>query len=329
LTGDGIAVTLTGHMRALLPGLAGAALLVLAPLSACSTDDGRSGAPGSSSGSTASGGTSGTSGSSGKPGDPSGPDAAPAVPNVETAALTMEFRGATRNLILAKPTNYDAQKSYPLIVAFHGNPGNETALPPFDSASEKQAVIVYPRALYGTGNEYHWNLSITDGNDDMDWMAALVDEIKKTVNIDKQSVFGFGYSGGGFFLANFACRTGGVFKAISINSGGAPFVDDGVSFPKRPNGCLICPGGPVPSIVTHGMLDNEVGTEGGVENARCAAATNACGSATAATTPAPCERYSGCSAALDVKLCNIPGFGHGLWEGAIRESWAFFKTFLP
>jgi len=48
----------------------------------------------------------------------------------------------------------------------------------------------------------------------MNFIAALPDEIKTKANVDTTRVLGYGYSGGGFFLTQFTCRFGGIFKAI-------------------------------------------------------------------------------------------------------------------
>lgn len=312
-------------MRAFIGALGGVIVLVLASLAACS-DDGGSASGGRNAG-TESSGSGGTSGSS-KPTDAE----SGAVAHVATTAQSMAFRGETRTYLLAKPTNYDPQKSYPLVFSFHGNPSTETyqaALLPFDAASGRDAVIVYPRALAGTGGVYDWDLAITDDNPDMEWIIALVGELKKTLSLDPKRVFGFGYSGGAFFVTNMACRTSGFFKAISVNAGGAPFVGEGVDFPQKgANDCLICPGGPVATLVTHGQQDNEVGGHGGRENAMCAAATNECGDERSSSTPSPCETYDGCPTGREVKLCDLPNLGHGPWEKAVAESWAFFKAHL-
>ncbi|MBN9163151.1 MAG: hypothetical protein BGO98_36625 [Myxococcales bacterium 68-20] len=51
---------------------------------------------------------------------------------------TMSHGGRTRTYYLAIPTDYDANKSYPLVLSFHGNPGSAEGMSkglPFDSVS--------------------------------------------------------------------------------------------------------------------------------------------------------------------------------------------------
>ena len=313
-------------MRSYLTRLAAASVLLVA-IFACSeaTSDSDGPSPGASSGT--SGAAPAPTGTT--PPAPSGaPDTGAPAPgvNVELTTETMEFGGRTRNYLLAKPVDYDASRSYPLVMSFHGNPGiaeNMAKYIPFDAASKKEAIIVYPQAM----NEA-WDLyTPTDDNADMYWIEALPAEIAKKVNIDTARVFGFGYSGGGFFLPQFTCRFGGVFKAISVNAGGGPD-EEQMGYGKHANGCYVCPGGPVPIIVTHGAKDTEVVPESGDFTKTCYATTNGCGSSVSPASPAPCETYDGCPADKPVKWCLIADLGHGVWPQAVAEAWAFFKS-LP
>jgi polyhydroxybutyrate depolymerase len=310
-------------MRKLLL-LPGAALLLIAVF-AC--DDGATDGS-SSSGDPSFGTSSGQASSSGdgSSGNGSSGNSKPKETFVVATEETMEHGGRTRRYILAKPKDYDENKSYPLVLSFHGNPGTHDGMAnglPFDSASKGEAVIAYPAAASGDWDIY----TPTDSNADMNFIRALVDEIKGKVNIDGDRVFAFGYSGGGFFITHFVCRFGGVFKAISVNAGGGPD-EEQMGYDQRDNGCYICPGGPIATLVTHGANDTEVETASGEFTATCFASTNECGGSRSATTPEPCELYDGCPDDKPVKRCIIPGLGHGPWRDAMKEAWAFFES-LP
>lgn len=249
----------------------------------------------------------------------------PPQPFVTVTNETMQFDGETRSYLLARPTDYETVKSYPLVIAFHGNPGTAAGLAqilPFDAVSEREAIIAYPQAL-----ENAWDLyTPTDANVDMGFIQALPAEIKaKKANIDTARVYGFGYSGGAFFLTQFTCRFGGVFKAISVNAGGGPD-EEQMGYGQHPNGCYVCPGGPVPIIVTHGGADTEVVPASGDFTKSCYGTYNGCSGTLTATTPSPCQQYVGCSSGRPVKWCLIPGLGHGIWSEATKEAWAFFKA---
>jgi polyhydroxybutyrate depolymerase len=264
------------------------------------------------------------------PDDPSSPSSSnlPRRDGATSGAVTetnetMLFGGLTRSYILAKPTSYAASKAYPLVFVFHGNPGTASdmrAANPFDVASRDQAVIVYPQGL-----GYNWDLySPLSTNNDMPWIQALVAEIATKVNIDTSRVFGHGFSGGAFFVAQMACRVAGVFKAISVHAGGGP-EETQVSVGRWPNGCVQCAGGPVPTLVVHGASDTTVVPESGAYTASCYATTNGCDT-TLTTTTAPCQAY-GCPTASPVELCMVPNLGHQVWSSGTDKAWRFFQRF--
>jgi polyhydroxybutyrate depolymerase len=316
-----------GTMR--LSFWAGTSALLLVAVFACSGESTPS--PGASNGtpSGSSGGDGDTppanGGSSGSSGTTPTPDGNAPETFVTVTNETMEFDGTTRTYVLAKPVDYDASKTYPLVIAFHGNPGLATGMAqnlPFDPASKKEAVIVYPQAASDSWDLY----TPTQYNADMYFIEALPAEIKAhKANIDESLVFGFGYSGGGFFLTQFTCRFGGVFKAISINAGGGPD-EQQMGYDQYENGCYVCPGGPIATLVTHGENDGEVTWDSGDFTRKCYATTNGCGESLSAITPAPCETYDGCPTGKPVEWCLIPGLGHGVWSNAVEESWKFFKS---
>jgi polyhydroxybutyrate depolymerase len=245
---------------------------------------------------------------------------------------TMQFEGTTRIYLLAKPKNYDASKRYPLVLSFHGNPADakgQAAGLPFHTVSGSDAIIAYPQAASVDGDGFSWDLyTPTDSNADMNFIKALIAEIKANkANIDDTKVLGFGYSGGGFFVAQYACRFGSVFKAVSVNAGGGPD-EPQMGYPKRDNGCYICPGGPIATVVTHGADDTTVTPDSGEFTAACFASANSCGDTSTATSPAPCELQDGCPTDKPVEHCIVPGVGHEPWQNAMSLAWAFFKA-LP
>ena len=245
----------------------------------------------------------------------------------------MKFEGRDRTYVVAKPKSYSAGKKYPLVMAFHGNPSSAENMikhQPF-ATSGSDAIVVYPQAASPSASYagfFEWDIySVTNDNADMNWIHSLIDEIKKTLTIDGTKVFGFGYSGGGFFVSHFACRFAGDFRAIASHAGGGPD-EAAMGYPMRPSGCYVCPGGPTATLVTHGENDDQVDPGSGEFTASCYAETNGCSRTRSATTPAPCEQYNGCPNGKPVKICLIPQQDHNIWPDAASESWAFFQTFL-
>ena len=266
-----------------------------------------------------SGGASGSNGASGGSNGNTGPQPSGLT---ETTEESMDFNGTARPYLLTKPKTLTDGKKYPLVISFHGTPGSPKEMHdqlPFDYKSQDGAFVAYPAA--GDGTE--WNLNLpSDGNADMDFVKALIDELAGKNPIDPARVLGFGYSGGGYFLSQYACRVGGVLKMVAIISGGAPELRDGDQ--KRANECVICPAGPIPMFISHGMADtSEVPFEGGDFARICWAEQNGCGNSSYSNIGGPCVAYKGCE--KPVQWCAVPDLGHAPWNESIGAAWAMFN----
>lgn len=243
---------------------------------------------------------------------------------VKTTTEKFQSGGAERLYILSVPLDYDAAKKYPVYMFLHGNPGTaQTMLDyfPVDGVTKSEAIIVYPNALTENWDHSAWN---TD-NADVVYLKALIDEVAGKVSIDKSRIFFSGWSGGGFMASQMACRYSGLFKAIGIFSGGAPFNTESTD-PNAPS--PTCAGASVPTIVVHGAADNTVDPGSGEYAAMYWAQKNGCGDTTSDTPPPPCKKYDGCPANEPVTMCIVPGVGHPMWKETHATAWAFFKS-LP
>ena len=265
------------------------------------------------------GGSSGSSGSSGT----DTPPPSTAVPMTITHE-TMPLGGMDRSYILAVPQDYDGSKTYPLVLALHGNPGTPDQMLgdfPFDAAGG-EAIVAYPGAA---GD--NWDLATAAAsNVDMQFVQALPAEIAKKANVDTKRVFGLGFSGGAFFLNQITCQIPGIFKAFASHSGGAPYQTGAQTWP---NGCVKCAGSPTPAIVIHGTADTTVSPDDGKFSAACWATTDGClqdPDSWPATTPSVCRRESTCNVVSPVELCLVDGLGHQPWSDAPTVAWTFFRS---
>ena len=304
-------------------------LVALGLVAACGGSDSAPGDANNTSGGTIAGtsgfGTS-AGGTSGRPSSSSGGTTTGGLQPtdlVDTTEESLETGGATRTYLLSKPKTIDTNKKYPLVISFHGNPGSPKAqhdLLPFDSASKDQAFVAYPLAADGSD----WNLNLpTDGNADMDFVKALIDELASKQPIDAGRVLGFGYSGGGYFLSQYACRVSGVLKMVAIVAGGAPEFHDGDQ--KRTDDCVICPAGPIPILIAHGMNDTSDAPFTGGDFARiCWAEQNGCTNSSFKNMGA-CSAYNGCNDGKPVQWCPIPNLDHTAWQGSVQAAWTMFN----
>lgn len=299
--------------------------LPAAAVGACKSDSSDESSSSSSSGATGDdddkSSSSGKTSSSGSTGGNPMPNA-----NVVTTEETMVLDGKTRRYLLSKPTKFDPGTKYPLILNLHGNPGkpeDELGALAFDTVTKQEAVLAYPAAANGSD----WDFSLpSEGNPDMPFIKALIDELATKASIDPQQVLAYGYSGGAYFLSQWACRTpnvASIVKLVAIVSGGAPEPHGS----EDPNQCVNCPGGPVAMFIAHGMNDTtEVPFEGGDYARQCWAGTNGCTADDLTDVTAPCKKYNGCTKATE--WCPVPNHGHEPWTDGLAQSWNMFKA-LP
>ncbi len=121
------------------------------------------------------------------------------------------------------PANYDAKKSYPLIVAFHGHTNSNAQVREYFGleAAMPESIILYPSGLRN-GNSYTWANQGDDGNALRDY--ALFDELLGVMSyyycVDTLNVFVVGHSLGAYFANSVACARAGIVKAVASLAGG-------------------------------------------------------------------------------------------------------------
>ncbi|MBN1966906.1 MAG: prolyl oligopeptidase family serine peptidase [Anaerolineae bacterium] len=183
-----------------------------------------------------------------------------------TTARADIFGGMPRSYTLYVPPSYDPAQPMPLVIALHGRLGNGAGLAyVLDMnrvAREQGFIVVYPDGIqeewnYARGNPYFQD----NGVDDTAFLAALVDDLAHDLSIDRQRVYAFGFSNGGFMVHRLACEAPEQYAAFAAASG--------TFFPDLIDLCAGQP--PVPILIMHGTLDNNVPwdgvTQAGVETA--------------------------------------------------------------
>src|SRR5690606_37054568 len=118
---------------------------------------------------------------------------------------TLVVAGTTRAYALAVPSAYDPKREYPLVLVFHGDGGDGPgmrAAHTIDALSGDAAIVAYPTGLDGTWNLYEPSAT----NADMKFVDALVEALSSRHVVDARRIFGVGYSSGGYFINQVACR---------------------------------------------------------------------------------------------------------------------------
>lgn len=257
-------------------------------------------------------------GSADAPEDVSADAPPPSKVDVTTETLTVD--GSPREYVLAVPKTYAANKSYPLVLVFHGDNGYAApmrAYHPVDDLSGDAAIVAYT-----TGKNRKWDLyTAYDQNEDQKYTVALVDAVKARFSVDAARVFAIGYSSGAFFVSQLTCRRAGLFSAIVLHAGGAPYEATDPN-PSNPS----CAGGPAATLVFHGDADVTVAPASGDYAALFWARRNGCADSRSDTVPAPCRTHDGCPASSPSTYCLIPGHDHTVWPGSLAVEWDFLKA---
>ncbi|MDK8808955.1 alpha/beta hydrolase family esterase [Corynebacterium striatum] len=158
-----------------------------------------------------------------------------------------------RNFIVHVPEKYDPEKRWPLVMVFHGWGEEPKAIEGYTEMNAAQAIVVYP-----AGVEKAWTpapYAKTTEEEDLKFVADMVDSLRATYAIDDNRIFAAGLSNGGGFAAFLACRMPETFHSIATVS--AAYYE---GIHKN------CSGDPVGRLDMHGTDDPVVEYYGGTRH---------------------------------------------------------------
>ena len=192
-------------------------------------------------------------GASGREASPSAGCDGPATAQADLAEATMRVAGAERRYLVSAPAWDEGDEPLPLVVDLHGLAegadihAEMTQLGPL--GVEEGFVTLFP---HGTGEPVSWNLTAdAQANDDLAFVAALLDRVEAERCVDTSRVYATGLSMGAMMSSTVACTMADRFAAI------APVA--GVVLPQP---CE--PARPVPVLAIHGTADPILLFNGGV-----------------------------------------------------------------
>lgn len=262
----------------------------------------------------------------------------------EYISETIEHKGLTREYSIYIPADYDGTTSVPILFNFHGGNGviaswQKTA-DMRSIADTANFILVYPQARQdpSDGNSLNW-LPKTPGTfDDVPFISALIDTIASSYLIDQNRIYACGYSLGGEFSYELACKLNSRIAAIGAVARTMQGNPDSYCTPTLPIGVLTILGTDDFISPYDGLIF------GGIEFYISAAEThsywaahNNCGpTATFSTVSPSVERYRWSTAAgcTYVEELKVLGGGHD-WPGsfgnmtidASTEIWQFVSKF--
>ncbi|WP_262284063.1 RICIN domain-containing protein [Micromonospora sp. MA102] len=255
-------------------------------------------------------------------------------PGLSNGSHTIQSGGKSRSYLLRLPANYDSNRQYRLIFAFHwrGGTANDVDSGGTSGAawsyygqleqSNNSAILVAPQ-----GFDNGWANS---GGEDVTFVDDMIRQIEGALCVNTRQLFALGFSWGGGMSYALACARANVFRAVAVFSG------------AQISGCS---GGtqPIAYFGLHGITDSVLNISQGralrdtfVRNNGCTPQSPpepASGSRTHITTA-----YSGCRSGYPVQWAAFDN-GHmpGPVDGTYAESgvttwtkgevWRFFVQF--
>ena len=269
------------------------------------------------------GGTGGSIADAGKPTDAGGPlaDAAGstgcgAATWPASGTFNIDVSGTQRQYIVKVPANYDTNRPYRLVMAWHGLGGTAAQVAggrgPYggyyglDALAGGTAIFVSGQGLGPDGGAGWPNT----GGQDVAFTRALVDWLRKNYCVDNARIFSVGMSYGGIMSNTLGCSMGDTFRAIAPQSGSGP------------RGTCV---GQVAVWISHGNTDETVGFTQGTASRDFWLKANHCGTTTTPATPSPCVSYEGCDPGKPVTWCEFDG-GHVIQNWAPQGIWNFLSA---
>lgn len=252
--------------------------------------------------------------------------------------LSLRVGGVQRILTLHIPPNHRPDKPAPLVIAFHGTPGNGPGMQittGLDEISDANGwLIAYPNGIDGSwaaGCECS-DLDLTDV-DDIEFVRELIDRVGREANVASESIYVVGFSMGGIFSYRVACDLSSTIDRVVA-------VGSSMTWAQRET-CKV--DAPVPILTIVGTNDPAFPWSGSglgpghampIDTTQVTwAALNQCGlepSIDHTLPPAGSfrvrrELYSQCVPGGTVELHAIEGAGHIWPETANATIAAFFK----
>ncbi|MEL6987425.1 MAG: T9SS type A sorting domain-containing protein [Bacteroidota bacterium] len=135
---------------------------------------------------------------------------------------TLTVEGNVRSYKVYLPINYDTNNELPLLFNFHGGGGNindQIAISDMRSMADiAQFILVYPQAFPdpNDGGSTNWTHKDPATIDDIHFVSAMIDSIANEYSIDQSRVYACGYSNGGEFTFELACRLTDRIAAIGV-----------------------------------------------------------------------------------------------------------------
>lgn len=137
------------------------------------------------------------------------------------------YLNADRPARLYVPSDYDAEKAYPLVLMLHGysvtGAMQNVIFQLVERVKTYQFILVVPEGTRNQQGHPFWNAFEDCCNfygqdvDDVAYLTGLVEEAAKHVHVDRSRVTTLGHSNGGYMSLRLACERPDIFsRAVSV-----------------------------------------------------------------------------------------------------------------
>jgi len=239
---------------------------------------------------------------------------------------TLSVDGAERRVILDVPDSVRARTPAPLLLDFHGF-GHSGAgvwnVSAFKALAESQGFITaYPDGLPVTltlrgrsMTDAGWRMDAIDGNRDLAFVRALLDDLERRYCIDRGRIYATGFSNGAYFSQLLACAMPERIAAVAPVGGGALRV-------------ACAPSRPVPILIQHGSEDALIPAADARRARDAWRGIDGCSGEPSRADGPTCERWS-CRDGTAVAYCE-EAYAHTWPPQATARVWDFVSAYrLP
>jgi len=168
----------------------------------------------------------------------------------------IQHGGLRRTYTLHVPSSLNGSTPVPLVLVLHGGggagPSTERMTGFSELADRRGFIVVYPNGVDRRWNDARGEVARQDV-DDVGFLTALVDHVRRTLPIDPRRVYASGVSNGAMMSYRLACERSEIFAAIAPVAGAMP----------EPLGPRCSPSRPVSLVAISGTEDPLVLWDGG------------------------------------------------------------------
>lgn len=142
-----------------------------------------------------------------------------------TSNIEIQSGNIQRSFLLYLPPSYSNTNPHALILSFHGYAGNDLVQERISQlniiANNKDVIIVYPQGTTGILAARGWNTGHhpTLTANDVLFVSNLLNQLQGNLCINPKQIYATGFSNGGGFTAELACKLSNRIAAFAPISG--------------------------------------------------------------------------------------------------------------